>query len=112
MNPLRSHSTRITIAPPDTTTLNHIADKLARGQFIQILSTPQGLPYCPIHLIAMTNYLWKVRFHYVNTQRKLDTLKRTLNTLNMSPGRREMIREAMARVFPPTGVFPAYKFDN
>jgi hypothetical protein len=92
--------------PPDSNTqLTTIARKLATGQFIQIRSTPDGLPYCPRQSMAMASYLWTSRFEYITTEERLETLKQILNTTEMPPERREKINRVMAIVFPPDGPY-------
>ncbi len=85
--------------------LNEIADKLVRGRFIYIWSTPDGLPYCPRQSIAMMSYLWTVRFSHITTQDRLNTLKDILNSKQIDPARRDKIRRVMALVFPTSGAF-------
>ena len=96
--------------PPHTqsnsnTHLTTIAHKLARGQFITVLSTPTGLPYCPRQSIAMMSYLWTSRYAFITTQERLNTLKRILNATPMTQERREKVQRVMALVFPPSGPY-------
>lgn len=105
---------------PNTCTLNptpdrhliSIADKLTRGNFISIWSTPKGMPYCPQQSIAMMSYLWTARFNYITTQEQLNALKDILNQTAMPRERREKIQRVIALVFPPTGIFALNHTNN
>ena len=83
--------------------LAEIADELIHGNFVLIWRTPDGLPYCPTHLIAMVHYLREVQPRYIDTHEKVVTLTNILNHRAIDPRRKAMVREAIVQVFGVPG---------
>jgi hypothetical protein len=89
--------------------LTEIANELVNGDFVLIWLTPDGLPYCPTHLIAMVHYLRDMQPRYIDTHEKLVTLTNILNHRAIDPIRKAMVREAIVQVFGVPGTL-AVKF--
>jgi hypothetical protein len=79
--------------------LTEIADELIHGDFVRIWQTPDGLLYCPTHLIAMVHYLREMEPRYIDTREKLTTLTNILNREAIDPKRKAMVDEALLQVF-------------
>lgn len=82
--------------------LKEIAHRLIHDDFIIVLNTPKGFPYCPVKLIGMLRYLRDI-YPLLCQNDLLEKLTDILEGTPIDPARKTMITIAIDQVFSTTG---------